>query len=78
VSLDPYPDLPDPVAGSGDDQPAERPELSEADSLLLAALSQPEPPVVVAVEDQPRVVPAARDEGGRGGALAPVFREPAD
>lgn len=77
VSLDPYPDLPDPVTGTDDAPPVEPLELSEADSRLLAALTQPDPPVVDAVEDQPRRM-QPRGTGGRGGALAPVFQEPAD
>ncbi len=68
----------------GDDgEPGERPELSEADSRLLDALSQPEPPVVQAVEDEPRTIRAGRDDGvaplpASGGRrpLDPVFQEP--
>ena len=81
MSLDPYPDLPDgaqPGAGGA----GGRAELSEADSRLLDALSRPEPPVVTAVEDQPRTAQDDRAtpmsvSGGRG-PLAPVFREPTD
>ncbi len=86
VSLDPYPELPDTAMGtaSDDGEPGERLELSEADNRLLNALSRPEPPVVTAVEDQPRTVRSARDDGvapvpgpsGRG-PLEPVFQEPA-
>ncbi len=90
MTPDPYPDLPgaelpDTAMGSGSDDgaPGERPELSEADSRLLDALSRPQPPVVTAVEDEARTVRAAQDDrtaplpasGGRG-PLAPVFREP--
>jgi hypothetical protein len=90
VTSDPYPDLtgaePDRAMGSGDAGAADgRPALSKADSRLLAALSQPQPPVVTAVEDQPRTARAARDDGvaplsaprGRS-PLAPVFQEPTD
>jgi hypothetical protein len=80
VTSDPYPDLcagdlPEPAAG------AEPPELDEADSRLLAALSRPAPPVVTAVEDEPRRArPAGEDPGaplsGARGPLTPVFREP--
>ena len=50
--MDPYPDLPGaelPVHARVD-----RTELSEADSRLLDALSQPTTPVVSAVEDERR------------------------
>lgn len=76
MSLDPYPDLPDPADGG---EQAEPDELSEADSRLLQALSRPQPPVVTAVEDQPRR--AVRDDSvaqpsPAGAPLAPVFQEP--
>lgn len=90
MTPDPYPDLagaepPDlATVGHSDDGPRdERPVLSEADSRVLAALSRHEPPVVTAVEDQPRTARAARDDSvaplpaSRGrGPLTPVFREP--
>lgn len=88
VTPDPYPDLlgaepPDPVLGADDGRPRERPELSEADSRLLDALSRKEPAVVAAVEDEPWGVRALREDGvaasrpaGRGGPLTPVFQEP--
>jgi hypothetical protein len=88
VTPDPYPDLtgaelPDPAMGDGDGDAADgRPALSEADSRLLAALSQPQPPVVTAVEDQPRTARQGDDDVAplpRGRSpLAPVFREPTD
>ena len=77
MTTDPYPDLPGaelPVHGAVD-----RTELSEADSRLLDALSQPTTPVVAAVEDEPRTADDEADPppAGRRGAAAPVFREPA-
>ena len=71
MTPDPYPDLP---GGAVD-----RTGLSDADSRLLDALSQPTTPVVSAVEDEART--AADDlveplPAGRRGAAAPVFQEP--
>ena len=90
MTPDPYPDLlstepPDVPRDDADRRvTGGRAELSEADSRLLDALSHPDPPVVTAVEDEPRTVLAAqydrvapvRGAGGRG-PLAPVFQEPA-
>ena len=85
MTPDPYPDLLatellEAPGGADDRTSGEPPELSEADSRLLAALSRPQPAVVTAVEDQPR---AAQDAGvallpppGGRSPLAPVFREP--
>ena len=85
MTLDPYPDLPGAEpASAADGGPGERPELSDADSRLLDVLSRHQPPVVTAVEDQPRTVRAGEDDvaqlqpAGRRGALSPVFQEPAD
>ena len=88
---DPYPDLhgaplSDPTVADGGDRAAEeRPELSEADSRLLDALSQPAPQVVTAVEDEPRTVapvhgdrPPVRPASGGQRSLTPVFQEPTD
>lgn len=71
MTPDPYPDLP----GGGT---VDRTELSEADSRLLDALSQPTTPVVQAVEDEPRPTDGgtALLPPGRRGAAAPVFQEP--
>lgn len=71
---DPYPDLPG-SAGAG---AVDRTGLSEADSRLLDALSQPTTPVVSAVEDEARAADDLRDPlpAGRRGAAAPVFQEP--
>ena len=85
MATDPYPDLPGaelPVhelgaaAAAG---AADRSGLSEADSRLLDALSQPTTPVVSAVEDEARHAHDAVEPlpPGRRGAAAPVFREPA-
>ena len=89
MTPDPYPDLlrTEPPGVPRDDAadraPGRRAELSEADSRLLDALSRPEPPVVTAVEDEPRTVRAAQDDRvapvrGAGGRrpLAPLFQEP--
>jgi hypothetical protein len=91
VIPDPYPDLhgaplSDPtVTDGGDPADEERPELSEADSRLLDALSQPAPPVVTAVEDAPRAGapghgerPPVRPASGDQRSLTPVFQEPTD
>ena len=86
MTSDPYPDLtaPEPLdqAAVGDEGVVEeRPELSEADSRLLAALSRPAPAVVTAVEDQPRATRSAQEPapaGSRRGPLTPVFQEPTD
>lgn len=83
MTLDPYPDLPGdlPAAarGSGVDA-GERALLSEAESRLLDALIRPGPPVVTAVEDQPRTAGSAWDgsplPAPAGRPLPPVFREP--
>jgi len=90
VTLDPYPDLAGaepldlPPVGRSDGAGDERPALSDADRRLLAALSRHEPPVVTAIEDQPRTGRTPREDGvaalpvfGRG-PLTPVFREPTD
>jgi hypothetical protein len=90
VTPDPYPDLVatellEAAGGADDGTPGEPPELSEADSRLLDALTRPQPAVVTAVEDEPRTVRAARDDrvapvrpAGARSALTPVFQEPAD
>jgi hypothetical protein len=86
VTPDPYPDLTAPElldAGPVGDEPVtdERPELSEADSRLLDALSRPGPAVVTAVEDELRPTPAAQEPAparSRRGPLTPVFQEPTD
>ena len=71
MTTDPYPDLP----GTG---AVDRTGLSEADSRLLDALSQPTTPVVSAVEDEARSADDGGDAppAGRRGAAAPVFQEP--
>ena len=61
----------------------ERAQLSEADSRLLDALSQPEPAVVTAVEDQPPALRAAQDDRvapsrPAAAALTPLFQEPSE
>ncbi len=85
---DPYPDLlgaalPDPARSRSQDDwpPQQSSELSEADRRLLAVLSQPQPPVVTAVEDQPRTAAPGgevRWAPARRGPLTPVFREPTE
>ena len=84
MTTDPYPDLPGaelPVHELGRTAPGgvvDRTQLSEADSRLLDALSQPTTPVVSAVEDEARTAVDAGDPlpAGRRGAAAPVFQEP--
>ena len=71
MTPDPYPDL------TVDEAAHERPELSEPDRRLLAALSRPAPAVVTAVEDQPRRGRTVQQDRTRS-PLAPVFQEPTD
>ena len=85
MTPDPYPDLPGTELRAAD-RPSgvdagERAQLSEAEGRLLDALFRPTPPVVTAVEDQPRTAETGRGGGAPlptpvGRPLAPVFREP--
>ncbi len=84
MTTDPYPDLPGAeLPARGPAHASERPELDEADSRLLEALTRPALPVVTAVEDALPARWAAGDEAavpsrppaGRR-RLTPVFRAP--
>ena len=82
MTPDPYPDLSatdltDPATAAGD--AAALPELDEADSRLLAALTRPAPAVVTAVEDEPGTTgtsPGWRPAHRVDAPLTPVFQEP--
>ena len=79
MTLDPYPDL----DGAAPEVADAREQLSDADSRLLAALTQPAAHVVTSAEDDLLAARAGRGEpagpmppAARRGPVTPLFQEP--